>query len=61
MEEMANMWSTKDLLGQDKRYILFWNHRLNHCSSKSLLTLPKRGIIPRKIRRIRPTHNPGVI
>ena len=31
-EDMEELWSTKDLLGRDEREILFWHHRLNHCS-----------------------------
>ena len=29
-KDMDKIWSTEDLLGQDKREILVWNHRLNH-------------------------------
>ena len=50
---MENMISTKDLWGMDEREILVWHHRLNHCSFKSLIRLPKKGIIPRKIIRVR--------
>ena len=43
---MSKLWLTKDIIGWDKREILVWNHRLNHFSFKSLLRLPKRGVIP---------------
>ena len=49
---MAKLWSTKCLMGQDKREILVWNHMMNHCSFKSLIRLSKRGITPRKLRNI---------
>ena len=51
-EEISQIWSTKDLLGQDEREILLWYHRLNHCSFKSLIRLPQRGVIPKKLRNI---------
>ena len=50
-EDMANLWSTKDLLGRGNMDIVVWNHRLNHCSLKSLLRLSKRGIMRRKISK----------
>ena len=50
---MANILSTRDLLGQDYREILVWHHRMNHCSLKFLLIISKRGLIPRKIINIR--------
>ena len=52
-KDMENMWSNEELLGWYKRYILVYNHRLNHCSFKYLLKISKRGIIPRKLRKIR--------
>ena len=50
---MAKLWSTKDLLRWDKREILFWHHRLNHCSLKSLLGLSKRGVILKKLVKVK--------
>ena len=29
-EDVAKLWSTKNLLGQDKRDILVCHHRMNH-------------------------------
>ena len=29
-EDMAKMWSTKDLLGWDERELLVWHHSLKH-------------------------------
>ena len=29
-EDMAKIWSTKDLLGRDERELLVWNDRLNY-------------------------------
>ena len=52
-EDMANMWSTKDLLRQNERDLLVWHYRLNHCSLKFLFRLSKRGLIPRKLGKIR--------
>ena len=51
-EDMAKMCSTEDILVRDKRELLVWNHRLKHCHLKHLLGTSKRGIIPRKIRKI---------
>ena len=33
---MEKMWSTEEILGQDKREILVWHHRLNHFYFKYL-------------------------
>ena len=52
-EEMAKLWSTKELMGQDKREILVWHYRLNHCYFKSLIRISKRGLIPKNIINIR--------
>ena len=52
-ENMAKILSKEDLLVQDKRYILVWNHGLNHYSLTYLIRLYKRGVIPRKISKIR--------
>ena len=52
-EDIAKLWSAKDLLGQDDRYLLVWYYSLNHLSFKSLIRLSKRGIIPRNLRNIR--------
>ena len=52
-EDMANMWSTKDLLGWYKREIIVLHHRLNHCSFKTLLRLSKRVIIPKNLSKVR--------
>ena len=52
-EEIDNMWSIEDLLGREEREILVWHHSLNHCSLKYLPRLSKRGIIPRKLRKVR--------
>ena len=52
-EDMDKLWSTEDILVQDERDLLVWHHRLNHCSLKSLIRLSKRGVIPRKLRKIR--------
>ena len=49
---MAKLWSAGGLLGRDKREFLVWHHRLIHCNFKPLLRLSKRGIIPRKLRRV---------
>ena len=49
---MTKMWSTKKLLGKDKREVLVWNHMLSHCYFK-YLGLSKGGIIPRKLIKIR--------
>ena len=51
-EDMTKLWSTEDLLGQDERELLVWQHRLKHCSFRSLLRLSNRGIITRKISNI---------
>ena len=51
-EDISKLWSTKDLLGQYKREILVWNHRLNHLSFKYLIRISKRGIIISNISRI---------
>ena len=52
-EEMAKLWSTKDILGHVEQEILVWHHRLNHCSPKYLLELSKRGIIPKELSNLR--------
>ena len=52
-EDTAKLWSTKELLGRDEREILVWHQSLNHVSFKSLLSLPKRGIVQRNLRKIR--------
>ena len=52
-EDMAKLWSTKGLLGQNNRYLLVCHHRLNHFSFKSLIRISNIGIIPRKIKKIR--------
>ena len=52
-EDMAKMWSTEDILGRYEREILFWHHRLRHCSLKSLLIISNWGIVPRSIRKVR--------
>ena len=41
-EEMAKLWSTEELLGQNKGELLVWHNRLNHCSFKLILRLSKR-------------------
>ena len=51
-ENIAKIWSTKDLLGRDERELLVLHHRIKHCTSKSLLILYKRGILPRKIIKV---------
>ena len=50
---MDKLWSTEGLLVYDKRGLLFWHHRLNHLSLKSLLGLSKRKIIPRNLSDIK--------
>ena len=55
-EDMAKLWSNKDVFGRDKREPLVWHHRLKHCSFKSLLGLSKRVIIPRNLSKIRKLH-----
>ena len=52
-EDMSKLWSTNDLLGWEVRDLLVWHNMLNNCSFKSLIILPKRGIIPRNISKIR--------
>ena len=52
-EDMAKLWSTKDILGRDEREILVWYQSLNHFPFKSLIRLSKRGIISRKLSNIR--------
>ena len=52
-EDMAKLWSTKDILGRDEKEILVWHHRLNHCSLKFVLRLSNTGIINRKLSSIR--------
>ena len=54
IKDMDKLWSTKELLGRDKRELLVWYYRLNHCYLKSLLRLSKRGIISRKLSEISP-------
>ena len=51
-ENMANLWSTDELLGQDDREILVWNHSLKHCYLKSLLRLSKRKMILRNLSKV---------
>ena len=51
-EDMAKLWSTKDVLGRHDGEILFLHHRLNHCSFKSLLVLSKKGVISNKISKV---------
>ena len=51
-EDMANMWSTKDLLGWYKRNILVCQLRLNYCTFEYLLILSNRVIIPRNLRKV---------
>ena len=51
---MAKLWSTEDILGWDEGDLLVWHHRLNHRSLKYLLRLSKRGIITRKLSKVRP-------
>ena len=51
-ENMANLWSTDELLGQDDREILVWNHSLKHCYLKSLLILSKRKMILRNLSKV---------
>ena len=36
----------------DPKYIVRYNHMLNHCSFKYLPKLSKRGVIPRKYSKI---------
>ena len=57
-EDMKYLWSTEELLGQDKREILVWHHSLNHCPFKYLLRLSKRVVTPINLRSIRtpPPH-----
>ena len=52
-EDMAKLWSNKDVFGRDKRESLVWHHRLKHCSLKPLIIISMRGIISRKISRFR--------
>ena len=49
---MSKLWSTNDLLGWEVRDLLVWHNMLNNCSFKSLIILPKRGIIPRNIIKV---------
>ena len=56
-EDMAKLWLTEDLWGQDDRELLVWHHMMNHLSFKYLLRLSKRGIIPRNLSNVR---NPPV-
>ena len=51
---MDTLGSTEELLGQDKREILIWHHRLNHFYFKYLLRLSNRVIISRNLSKIRP-------
>ena len=55
-KKMAKIWSSEYLLVWYKRELLVWHHRMNHCSLKHLLRLPKKGIIPRNIRKVRHPH-----
>ena len=53
MEDMAKLWYTKELLGWDDRELLFWHHRLKHCTLKKILRLSKRLITPQNISKAR--------
>ena len=33
-EDMSKLWYIEDLLGQYENYLMFWYHRLNHCTFK---------------------------
>ena len=52
-EDMYKLWLTKDLIGQDEREILVWQHRLNLCSFKYLLRLYRRIITPKNISQVK--------
>ena len=39
-------------MGWDKSELLVWRHRMNHCTFKSILRIPKRKIIPKNLRKI---------
>ena len=51
-EDMDELWSTENLLGQDERNLLVWHHRMNHCPFKYLLGISKRGIIPNNTSKV---------
>ena len=51
-EDMAKLWSTEDLLGQEERELLVWHHMMNHCFFKYPLRLSNRRIIPNNISKI---------
>ena len=57
-EDMDKLWSTEELLGGDKREILFFHHRLIHFTFKSLLRLTRKEITHRKIKRVRTPPTP---
>ena len=40
-------------MGWYEREILVYHHKINHCSSKYLIRLPKRGITTRKLIKTR--------
>ena len=50
---MYMLWSTKDLLVWDERYLLVFHHRMNHCTFNFLLGLSNKGITPRNLREFR--------
>ena len=52
-EDMYKLWLTKDLIGQDEREILVWQHRLNLCSFKYLLRLYRRIITPKNLSQVK--------
>ena len=51
-EDMANLWSTKELLVWDKRGVLICNHILNHFTFKSIIRLSKMVIFPKKLSKL---------
>ena len=52
-ENISKLWSINYLLGREERDILVWHHSMNNFSFKYLIRISKRGIIPRKLIRIR--------
>ena len=58
---MAKLWLTEDLLGQEYSEIIICHNRMNHCSFRYLLRSSKRGIIPKKIRKVRTAPPPCVV